>query len=150
MLVCEAKQEQLSQLYEIEVVCFSHPWSEQAMLSELTSERCICLMAREEETIVGFCFLSVVADEGEVLQVAVLPEYRNRKIGKQLTETALKLGKGRGVSSVFLEVRVSNTPAIALYQSLGFCEIARRNGYYQDGETAIIMQRREEDENSGN
>lgn len=150
MLICEATKENLSQLYEIELVCFSHPWSEQAMESELNSERSICLMARDGEQITGFCFLSVVADEGEVLQVAVLPPYRNKKIGKQLMETVLQIGKSRGVTSVFLEVRESNLPAIRLYQSLGFCEIARRKGYYHDGETAIMMQRREEDENSGN
>ena len=149
MLIFEATKEHLTKLYEIEQMCFSHPWSKESLLSELTSRHTICLGAKVGETTAGFCLLSVIAGEGTVLQVAVLPEHRRKGIGKLLTAHALQQAKEREAEVVFLEVRVSNASARGLYESLGFKEIAVRKGYYRDGETAIIMQWREQNENSG-
>lgn len=149
MLMFEATKEHLQQLYEIEKVCFSHPWSKDSLLWELTSPHTICLGAKVGEATVGFCLLSVIAGEGTVLQVAVLPEHRRMGIGKQLTLAAMEQAIKREAEVVFLEVRISNASARGLYESLGFKEIAVRKGYYQDGETAIIMQWREQNENSG-
>ncbi len=149
MLIFKATKEHLQQLYEIEQECFSPPWSTESLLAELESEHTICLGANFGETTVGFCLLSVIAGEGTVLQVAVLPEYRKKGIGKQLTLAAMKQAMKLGAEVVFLEVRVSNSSARGLYQALGFKEIAVRKGYYRDGETAMIMQWREQNENSG-
>ncbi len=149
MLMFEATKEDLQQLYEIEKVCFSHPWSKDSLLAELTSQHTICLGAKVGETTVGFCLLSVIAGEGTVLQVAVLPEYRRKEIGKQLTVSAMEQARKQGAEVVFLEVRVSNVAARGLYKALGFEEISVRKGYYRDGETAMIMQWREQNENSG-
>ncbi len=150
MLIFEATKEHLQTLHEIEQVCFSHPWSKDSLLSELTSQNTVSLAVKIEEEIAGFCFLSVIAGEGTVLQVAVLPAHRRKGLGKQLTASALQQAEERGAEVVFLEVRVSNAAAKGLYESLGFKEIAVRKGYYRDGETAIIMQWRKQNENSGN
>ena len=150
MLIFEATKQDLQELYEIEQVCFSHPWSENSLLSELESEHAIRMAVKIKEKIVGFCLASVVAGEGTILQVAVLPQHRKKGIGKQLTQRVLEQAKKRGAEVIFLEVRVSNTPAKGLYHALGLEEIDLRKGYYYDGETAIIMQWREQNENSGN
>ena len=150
MLIFEASEQHLEDIYHIEQTCFSHPWPKDSVAEELRSEHTLCPAIKIKDKVVGFCLLSFITDEGTVLQVAVLPEYRGMGIGKELTESAMKQARAKGVTVVFLEVRVSNTPAIRLYRSLGFEEIAVRKGYYRDGETAIIMQWRKQNENSGN
>lgn len=148
-MLIELTKDHLHELYEIEQVCFSHPWSKESLLSELTSPHTICLGVRNEGELAGFCFLSALLGEGTVLQVAVLPQHRNKGYGKQLTAAALQQAKNMGTEVVFLEVRESNTPAKGLYRSLGFEEIDLRKEYYRDGENAMIMQWREQNENSG-
>ena len=150
MLTIQATEQDLDQLFEIEETCFSHPWSKDSLRSELGSEHNIFLAAKVEENIIGFCLISVIAGEGTILQVAVHPEYRAKGIGKKLTSAAIEQAKELGTEVIFLEVRVTNTPARRLYQSLGFEKIDLRKGYYRDGENAIIMQWREQNENSGN
>lgn len=150
MIIIPATEQHFNQLYAIEQLCFSHPWSQESLLSELHSEHNLCLVAKSEKTIMGFCLLSLIAGEGTVLQVAVHPDYRNKGTGKQLMSIAMNEAVKKGTEAIFLEVRVSNTPARRLYQSLGFEEIALRKGYYRDGEHAIIMQWREQNENFGN
>jgi ribosomal-protein-alanine N-acetyltransferase len=73
----------------------------------------------------------------------VHPEWRRRGVARQLLGAALIEGVARGVTLAFLEVRPSNTRALALYESLGFQVIGRRNGYYFDtGEDALVMEAR--------
>lgn len=148
MLIVNGTLQELDSFYEIEQACFPHPWSKEAVAEELASCHTLCLGAKEEDRLVGICFLSAVT--GDLLQIGVLPDYRNKGIGKQLLQEALIHAKEQGVTEVFLEVRVSNSPARRLYERLGFTEISLRKGYYHDGEDGIVMQWRDKDENSGN
>jgi len=80
---------------------------------------------------------------GHVISIAILPEYRRRGIAKTLLLNALNaLKEHYGCEEVYLEVRVSNSPAVALYQKLGFVIVKTSKGYYVDGEDAYIMARR--------
>jgi len=80
---------------------------------------------------------------GHVISIAVLQEYRRRGIGSALMSEALKLfEKKYDVDSVYLEVRVSNQPAINMYEKFGFVKARIIRGYYRDGEDAYVMVKR--------
>jgi len=80
--------------------------------------------------------------KGHVVSLAVLPEYRRRGIGKALMMRAMDGMLDYGARECFLEVRVSNLPAINLYEGLGFRPVRRNIGYYADGENALVMSRK--------
>lgn len=77
--------------------------------------------------------------KGHIVSIAVLSEDRGKGLGKALIEEAIKGMKKRGCSEAYLEVRVSNLPAIKLYENLGFKTITRLEYYYKDGENAWLM-----------
>ncbi len=80
---------------------------------------------------------------GHVISIAVLQEYRRRGIGSALMSEALKIfEKKYDVDSVYLEVRVSNQPAINMYEKFGFVKARIIRGYYRDGEDAYVMVKR--------
>lgn len=82
-----------------------------------------------------------LARKGHIVSVAVLEQHRGQGLGKVLCEEAISGMKMRGCSEVYLEVRVSNQQATALYEKLGFRTIATHRGYYRDGEDAYLMSR---------
>lgn len=92
---------------------------------------------------VGFLVARVVADEAEILNVAVEPDARRRGVGAELIESAIQHARSCGAGRIFLEVRAGNASALRLYARQGFREIARRARYYQQPmEDAIVLERR--------
>lgn len=90
---------------------------------------------------VGYVLLRVVAGEGEILRVGVLPAFRRRGLARRLLEETF-FNMDKDAAQWFLEVRERNTAAIGLYRSFGFDEIGRRKAYYRDtGEAAVLMRR---------
>jgi ribosomal-protein-alanine N-acetyltransferase len=108
------------------------------LVAELEGEVVGYIMCRVE---MGFSNLSrfSITRKGHIISVAVLESHRRRGLGRALVEEALAGLKSRGCSEAYLEVRVSNTPAITLYQHLGFAIVNRLEGYYRDGEAAYLM-----------
>jgi ribosomal-protein-alanine N-acetyltransferase len=88
---------------------------------------------------VGFVLLWLVADEAEVIDVAVLPERAGRGIGRRLLGGALAEAKKEGARIAFLEVRRENARAQALYAALGFEKVGERSRYYSNGEDALLF-----------
>jgi ribosomal-protein-alanine N-acetyltransferase len=121
--------------------CFgSSAWSEQSILSELEKSDSYCTVAVKDGVIVGYLAFEQIADEGSIIEVAVRPDCRRQGIAKRLIESASD--SSEGLSEVFLEVRESNIPAVALYEGLGFERIALRRDYYDaPKENAIIMRK---------
>ena len=78
----------------------------------------------------GFVLIRTVADEGEVISVAVDPTHQGQGLGRQLLSLAIADLVSAGVITLFLDVAVDNPPALALYRRLGFIEVGRRRGYY--------------------
>ena len=114
-------------------------WSREAYLSTPDSGMCAWVAERAGE-IVGFVLVRFVADEMEILNLAVAGTARRMGVGQGLVRAALEEAEGRGTSRVFLEVRESNAPALAFYDSLGFWPIGRRRGYYHDpAEDALTL-----------
>lgn len=92
--------------------------------------------------IAAYCAFRVVADEMEMLSLAVTPEWRRQGLGRWLAHLTFVMGARNGARTVFLEVRSGNEPARRLYASLGFHEIGRRDLYYQDPvEDAVVLAR---------
>lgn len=116
-------------------------WSETALESLLGAGGEIRLMMRNG-TITGFLVSRQAADEMEILNLAVLPEFRRNGLGRQLVEDALLIARRRGAKSAHLEVRSSNRLAIAFYRVCGFRASGRRESYYRDPvEDALLMDR---------
>ena len=126
----------------LEQVCFSDPWSEQSVRSELDNPLSLWLAALDGETVAGYVGSQTVLDEADIMNVAVAPGYRRRGIARALLERLQSLLAAQGVHSLTLEVRVSNDAAIALYTSLGYVQVGRRpNYYFKPREDALILRK---------
>ncbi|MCU0649040.1 MAG: ribosomal protein S18-alanine N-acetyltransferase [Gemmatimonadaceae bacterium] len=124
----------------IERTSFSDPWSLRSFEKLLSAPHAHIVVDASEQTIDGFVVLLLAADEAEIANIAVAPARRGTGLGRTLLATALEEARVRGVRSVFLEVRPSNTPALALYRSAGFAEVGRRRRYYAAPvEDALVM-----------
>lgn len=143
--------EHLDRLEQLERMCFSRPWSKKMLAEELDNQCAAFLVAVEPETekAVGYAGLLVVADEGYITNVAVDPSCRRQGVAAQLLQVFDNFAKGNHLAFLTLEVRPSNTAAIALYQSFGFTERGRRRNYYDlPKEDALILTRDFEEGNA--
>ncbi len=130
----------ISQVAEIERLCFSDPWSERALEESLESEYSHFSVALDGESVVGYIGLYAVSGEGCITNVAVHPDSRGRGIGRALVEKAIERGRALGLEYLTLEVRKSNGTARALYEKCGFLTVGeRRNFYSNPKEDALIM-----------
>lgn len=103
------------------------------------NDRAVYVVAEHIGRIIGFCAMHTVLDEGHIMNVAVLQEYRGKRVAERLIKSMFSLAP-EGVVNYTLEVRVSNAAAIKLYTRLGFRCFGLRPGYYEDtGESAMIM-----------
>ena len=114
----------------------SSPWSESAIKGSI--ENGICLVFDNGE-IKGVLLLSLAADECEVLNFAVDEKYRRRGIGEKLLFEGLRLCKERGAKTAYLDVRRSNSGAVALYEKVGFEKIGERAKYYSAPEEDALL-----------
>ncbi len=129
----------LPTIVAIERQVFADPWSLASFRPLLSG---LALAAEQDEAVVAYLFARSVADEAEILNLAVRPSERRRGIARRLVETACTALAERGARTVYLEVRASNTGARAFYATLGFQEIARRQGYYRrPREDALVLAR---------
>lgn len=142
----------LEQVAAIERTSFSDPWSFETFSAALALRHMRFLVAEEAgrgsspegagPTLVGYVLALVMADEGEIADVAVVPSARRRGIARMLIERIAGEAIEAGVRALYLEVRESNVAARALYESLGFSQVGRRPGYYQlPSEDALLLRR---------
>jgi ribosomal-protein-alanine N-acetyltransferase len=130
----------LPQVIAIERRAFPTAWSLAMFVLELSKPSGVCLAALEGKRVVGYLICSRYADAWHLMNVAVDPASRRRGIGSALLEQMLT--RAGPDASYTLEVRPSNSPAIALYERYGFRSAGTRRRYYQDtGEDALIMWR---------
>jgi [ribosomal protein S18]-alanine N-acetyltransferase len=116
-------------------------WSASLFQEELNNSNSATYIAEYDGEPVAYLVIQAVLREVHILKVAVLRRFRQRGIAKALMTRAIEECIAREMEVLFLEVRVSNIPAIALYQGLGFKETGRRKGYYTNtGEDAILME----------
>ncbi len=167
-MVRNATEEECKALSEIADRCLREPWSEgdlikavkdpcgvvlTALLTEGASEDMtesaradMTESARAELTegaraeAAGFAVSYLAGGEGELLNIAVLPEFRKRGIGRALLQRLLEEAEDRGCEAMFLEVRVSNGAAVALYEGRGFQRVGTRKHFYEaPREDALVL-----------
>ena len=130
----------LIQVCDIENDTFSEPWRYNSFSNSLTSKDNTYLVAEEDGEILGYCGMWGTVDEGQITNVAVKKEHRNKKIGFKLMKTLMEYGKDNGLIAFTLEVRAGNRAAINLYHNLGFTDSGyRKNFYSKPNEDALIM-----------
>ena len=129
----------------IEQTCFSDAWSEKLLSDMLESEWDEAwVLADKKNSVIGYANFRFLAGEGELMRIAVLPEYRGHGESKKLMDRLEISAKEKEAPDLTLEVRAGNTPAINLYKSYGFQAEAVRKNYYQNPvEDALIMWKRD-------
>ncbi len=134
----EAAESDVSEIARIERLSFSTPWTEEMILSEMREPLSSFFVVEINHSIIGYYGFLHILDELHILNVAVDPSYRGRKVGSALIEHLLERGRALSVRAVTLEVRESNLPAIKLYEKYGFHSVGIRPHYYTDKENALI------------
>ena len=133
----------MSAVAALEKLCFSAPWSENSVASELDNPLSLWLVALNGDTVVGYVGSQAVLDEADMMNIAVLPEYRRLGIAQRLVTALCDRLADNGVRSLTLEVRASNDPAKALYGKLGFAQVGRRPNYYSNPKEDALILRKE-------
>ena len=142
MIIDKMNSSHVAQIAQLEKICFSDPWSEKSIASELDNKLAFWLVAAEGDTVAGYIGSQTVIDETDMMNVAVHPDFRRQGIAEELVNTLVDNLKQMGSHSLTLEVRAANAPAIALYEKLGFSEIGRRKNYYRNPrEDALILRK---------
>ena len=142
-MINPARLADLPDLLNIEEASFLHPWPESAFLEEIKKSPTTLYVLRNDpaDSVSAYICFWQVADEIQLMNLAVHPAQRQRGTGRSLMAFLLERAKEMKVSKVFLEVRPSNLTALALYRSLGFQVLYRRPGYYgPEGEDALVME----------
>ena len=142
MIFTEMKSHHIPQVAELEKLCFADPWSEMSIASELGNIWSYWLVAEDGDRVVGYIGTQSRIDETDVMNIAVHPDWRRRGIAQSLIECLVKELKNRGSHALMLEVRASNSSAIALYEKLGFSQVGCRRNYYRNPkEDALILRK---------
>ena len=142
MMITTMNATHVSQVAELEKLCFSDPWSEKSVASELNNPLSLWLVAQEGERLAGYVGSQTVLDETDMMNIAVHPDYRRCGVARQLVEELVADLKRRGSRCLTLEVRASNDPARKLYEKLGFQQIGLRKNYYRNPrEDALILRK---------
>ena len=127
-------------LVAIERRSFGDPWSEASFREALNSSWTFVLVAQTGRGVAGYLVGREAAGTGEVLNLAVAPEFRRRGVGDALLQEGLVAFRHNGVDEVFLEVRESNSSARALYARHGFRPVGQRSAYYRNPkEDALVL-----------
>ena len=142
MIIRKMNLGDVSAIAELEKLCFSDPWSENSIASEVVNPLSSWLVAEVDGVVAGYVGSQTVLDASDMMNLAVSPDYRRQGIGQALVEALVEYLRENKVLALLLEVRVSNTPAIALYESLGFVQVGRRPKYYHNPrEDALILRK---------
>lgn len=140
MRIRDAVPQDVPEIARLERECFTTPWTEEIIRSQLSGEGKLMLVAEEGGRFAGYMGLQYVLDEGYISNVCTAPEFRRRGVASALIDETVTRAAALGLSFLSLEVRRSNEPAIRLYGARGFEQVGVRPGYYEKpAEDAIIM-----------
>ena len=132
----------VAKIAELEKICFSDPWSENSIASELENRLSLWVVAVDSGVLAGYVGSQTVLGWADMMNIAVAPEYRRQGIGERLVEELIRRLRENDVSCLTLEVRVSNLGAIAMYTKLGFAQVGLRPKYYHNPrEDALILRK---------
>ena len=132
----------LDAVMAIENAVYTHPWTRDNFTDSLNAGY-QCWLMECAGMMVGYCVVAIAAGEAHLLNLSIAPGWQRRGLGSLLLEFVQRLVVERAAQRIFLEVRVSNAAARALYARAGFREIATRRGYYPAGagrEDALVLE----------
>lgn len=134
---------ELDAILALDDVCFHHPWTRADYERELLDPaRCFLYVVRIDGVIVGYCSFWRIFDEIHLNNFAVHPSHRRQGLGRALLAHVLAEAEAFGAPNATLEVRASNTAALALYDAGGFARAGLRRAYYTHPvEDALILWR---------
>ncbi len=136
------RYEDVFQIAALEKECFSDPWSFQMLADTFFSEHTLSVAAAENGKIAGYAFAVLAEEEADLANIAVTKSFRRRGIAKELLSRLEAQVRAAGGRKMFLEVRVSNAPAMALYLKTGYVGRYARPRYYGNGEDALVMEKK--------
>lgn len=140
IIIIKMEPRHILDVAKLEAEIFSVPWSQQAFAGALEMDQAFFYVAQEADVVVGYCGVSLAADEAEITNIATAPGRRRRNIAKRLLQKAMDEAHERGAQRMFLEVRSLNKPAIGLYQKTGFQTVGIRKKYYRHPQDdALVM-----------
>lgn len=141
-MILPMNETHIAQIAALERMCFSDPWSENSVRTELENPLSLWLVDERDGQVAGYVGSQSVPPEADVMNLAVAPSCRGQGIGRGLMTALTAQLHRRGITALFLEVRVSNVLARSLYDSLGFVEVGRRPKYYVNPtEDALILRK---------
>ena len=143
MMIEPMNASHVSQIAQLEKRCFTDPWSEKSIASELENPLALWLVAVDGEKLIGYVGSQTVLGETDMMNLAVAPEARRQGTGRALVLALVDALTEKVSHSLMLEVRVSNTPARTLYESLGFSQVGRRPKYYVNPKEDALILRKE-------
>jgi len=135
------QMDDLDAIMLIEPTVYTHPWTRGNFSDSLNSGYSAWVL-KANQKIIGYALLMMVLDEAHLLNLSVAKSHQKQGLGRYLLEHMVQIAQNHKAANMFLEVRPSNISAIALYENLGFCEMAVRRNYYpaHDGrEDAVLM-----------
>lgn len=142
MKIRQMQARDIPAIAELEKQTFSAPWSENTIRSSFDNKISCWLVAEVEGVVVGYVGSESVLDSADMMNVAVSPNYRRQGIAEALINALSDALRAKDIRFLMLEVRVSNMPAIALYEKLGFTVAGRRPRYYcNPREDAYVMRK---------
>ena len=136
------RYEDVFQIAALEKECFADPWSFQMLADTFFSEHTLSVAAAEDGKIAGYAFAVLAEEEADLANIAVTKSFRRRGIAKELLSRLEAQVRAAGGRKMFLEVRVSNAPAMALYLKTGYVGRYARPRYYGNGEDALVMEKK--------
>lgn len=142
MRIVKMQPEHVAAVAEMERQCFSDPWSEKSVASELDNPLSLWLIAEADGVVAGYVGSQTVLESADMMNLAVSQDFRRQGIGEQLVNSLTEALAEKGVKTLLLEVRISNEPAKQLYQKLGFEIVGKRPRYYEKPrEDALILRK---------
>ncbi len=141
LLLLDMTKQNLDEVLRIECEVQSIPWTLGKFLDALQAGN-VCKVLQLEDQIIGYAVMLLGVDDAEILDFAIAPEQQRKGFGRIMLQRMLDFARAAGKSRMILEVRVSNLPALALYEHVGFTRIGVRQNYYptdSGAEDAILM-----------
>jgi ribosomal-protein-alanine N-acetyltransferase len=136
------QMDDLDDIMQIEPQIYPYPWSRGNFSDSLKSGYSAWVLL-EQQTIIGYALLMMVLDEAHLLNLSIAKTHQKQGLGHMLLEHMIKIAQNHKGTNLFLEVRTSNLSAIALYENIGFNEMAIRRGYYP-ADTKLFANGRED------
>lgn len=139
--ISEARPADAVAIAAVHGASFRRGWDEDEIRRLLLENNVVAQRMTAGAKLIGFIMSRLAAGEAEILSVAIASSWRGRGLSRQLLDLHLRRLAGLGIHAIYLEVGEQNAPACRLYRRAGFNEVGRRQGYYEDGATALVLRR---------